>query len=149
MKVFLAADHAGYELKNDLREHLAHKGYDVEDIGPHNLNPKDDYPQFAYQTTAKLLGSDDKDPRGILICGSGQGMAIAANRVRGIRAAVAWNEESAKASRQDDDSNVLTLPARFLDNETIYRIVETWLSEPFSGASRHRRRLEEIEHLYG
>ncbi|MBI3983988.1 RpiB/LacA/LacB family sugar-phosphate isomerase [Candidatus Microgenomates bacterium] len=149
MKVFIASDHAGFELKNALREHLTHRGYEVEDLGPHTLDPADDYPQFAFALTTKLLGSDDKDPRGILICGGGQGMVIAANRVRGIRAALAWNEEVAEASRTDDDSNVLALAGRFIDNATAYRVAEAWLRARFSGAERHRRRLAEIEELYG
>ncbi|MBI4101291.1 RpiB/LacA/LacB family sugar-phosphate isomerase [Candidatus Microgenomates bacterium] len=150
MRIFLSSDHAGFELKNSLREHLVHHGLKkVEDLGPSTLNPNDDYPQFTYRLTTKLLGSTDKDPRGIMVCGSGQGMCIAANRVRGIRAALVWNEEVAKDSRQDNDSNVLCLPARFLDTETAYRIADTWLKEPFSGAARHKRRLDEIEELYG
>ena len=149
MKIFLSSDHAGYEMKNALREHLAHKGHEVEDLGPATLDPKDDYPQFAFQVTTKVLGSEDKDPRGILVCGSGQGMAIAANRVRGIRAAVVWNEQVAKETRQDNDTNVLSLAASYLDNEAAYKIVDAWLKEPFSNAPRHRRRLEEIEELYG
>lgn len=149
MVIFLASDHAGFELKNELREHLVHHGHKVEDMGPATLDPEDDYPQFTYRVTTKVLGSEDKDPRGILICGSGQGMGMAANRVRGIRSIVAWNEEVAKAGRQDENSNVLALPSRFLDNATVFRIADAWLEEPFSNAARHRRRLEEIEELYG
>lgn len=149
MKIYISADHAGYELKNELREHLAHHKHDVEDLGPATLDPEDDYPQFAYRLTTKLLGSEDPDVRGILVCGSGQGMAIAANRVRGIRAAVVWDEESAKETRQDNDSNVISLPARYLNADTAKKIIDTWLKEPFSNAPRHRRRLEEIEDIYG
>lgn len=149
MKIFLGSDHAGFELKKELLEHLVHHGYDVEDVGPHTLDPKDDYPQFAFAVTTKILGSDDKDPRGILICGSGQGMVIAANRVRGIRAALAWDEESAKASRHDDDTNILALPGRMVDIKTAFAVADTWLKQKFSGAPRFARRLKEIEELYG
>lgn len=149
MKIFIGSDHAGFEFKKRLLEHLVHSGHEVEDIGPHTLNPDDDYPQFAFSVTTKLLGSEDKDPRGILVCGSGQGMAIAANRVRGIRAALAWNEESAKTSRHDDNSNVLTLPARLVDEELMLKIADTWLKEEFSDSPRYQRRLKEIEALYG
>lgn len=149
MKIYLASDHAGFELKNAVREHLFHKGYDIEDVGPETLDPTDDYPVYAFRVTTKMLGDEDDDVRGIMVCGSGQGMAIAANRVRGIRAVVAWNEEEAKASRHDDDANVLALAARFLDQDTAFRVSETFLEEPFSHAPRHKRRIEEIEELYG
>ncbi len=149
MKIFLGSDHAGYELKSDIREHLVHSGHEVEDVGPHTLDPKDDYPQFAFAVTTKLLGDDDDDSRGILICGSGQGMTIAANRVRGIRAATAWNEQSAKDCREDDNCNVLTLPARLVDSEDALKIIDVWLKTPFSNSPRHQRRLKEIEELYG
>src|ERR1019366_163513 len=111
MKLYLGADHAGYELKNALREHLFHLGYEVEDLGAETLDTEDDYPRYAYAVAVKVLGGDDD--RGILVCGSGQGMSIAANRVNGIRATLAWSDESAIASRRDDDSNVLVLPSRF------------------------------------
>lgn len=149
MKIFLAADHAGFELKNSVREHLVHHGYELEDLGPLSLETEDDYPNYAYKVTTKLLGSDDADPRGILICGSGQGMAIAANRVAGIRAALAWNDDIAHLAREHEDSNVLALPSRFIDTKTAFKIIGVWLKTPFSKAPRHQRRLEEIENLYG
>ena len=149
MKIYLSADHAGFEFKNQLREHLVHKGFDVEDLGPQILDKEDDYPRLAFVTVTKVLGSEDDDPRGILVCGSGQGMAIAANRVAGIRASVIWNEAGARETRADNNSNVLSLPARMISEETAYKIVDTWLKEPFSGAERHVRRLGEIESLYG
>lgn len=148
MKVFISSDHAGFELKNVLYEYLFHKKFDIEDIGPSKLDPKDDYPQFAFKLTAKLLGEDD-NARGILVCGTGQGMAIAANRVAGIRAALAWNEEVAKDSRRDEDTNVLALPAWQIKAEDAKEIVDAWLKEKFSGAARHKRRIREIEDLYG
>ena len=147
MKVFLAADHAGFELKNAVREHLFHQGYEVEDLGAETLAEHDDYPQYAYEVTTKVLGEDGS--RGILVCGSGQGMAIAANRVRGIRAAVIWSVDGAKETRQDNDSNVLSLPARMITQEEALAITDAWLKESFSGEARHQRRLEQIEELYG
>ncbi len=148
MKIYLASDHAGFELKNAVREHLFHHGFAVADLGPQVPDEDDDYPKYAYQVTTKLLGGEAAD-RGILICGSGQGMAIAANRVRGIRAAVVWDEQEAKASRNDDDSNVLSLAARDLSVEAALKLVDVWLKTKFSGAERHKRRLGEIEQLYG
>ena len=147
MKIYLSADHAGFELKNVLREHLFHGGYEVEDLGPETLDKDDDYPTYAYQVATKVLGGDDD--RGILVCGSGQGMAIAANRVRGVRAAVIWNVEGAKETRRDNDSNVLSLPARMIDQDTALAIVDAWLKEEFSAEERHQRRLDQIEELYG
>ncbi|HSH31464.1 MAG TPA: RpiB/LacA/LacB family sugar-phosphate isomerase [Candidatus Saccharimonadales bacterium] len=150
MKIYLGADHAGYELKNQLFEHLVHKGYEVEDVGAGTLDQADDFPRYAYDVAVKVLGGEDKDDdRGILICGSGQGVAMAANRVRGIRAAVIWNEAGAKETRQDNNSNVLSLPARMIDQETAFAIVDTWLTTKFSGAERHQRRIDQIEELYG
>ena len=149
MKIFLAADHAGFDLKNMLLEHLVHHEYETEDIGPYALDKEDDYPNYAYALTTKLLGSEDDDPRGILVCGSGQGMAMAANRVSGIRAALAWNEDIARLAREHEDSNVLALPARFIEADKATSIVDTWLKTDFSKAARHQRRLDEIERIYG
>jgi ribose 5-phosphate isomerase B len=148
MKVYLAADHAGYELKNQLREHLFHSGYDVEDVGAHNLDADDDYPKYAYAAAIKLLGGADDD-RAVLICGSGQGMSIAANRVRGVRAALAWNQDTAKASRRDDNANALVLPARFISADEAFKAVDAWLKTEFSSDPKYHRRLDELEELYG
>lgn len=149
MKVYLGSDHAGFYLKEKIFAHLTRAGYDVEDAGDKVLDPADDYPQFAYMVTTKVLGSEDSDARGILLCGGGQGMCIAANRVRGIRAVVVWNEHEAKIARNDNDSNVLCLPARSLEDKDLLAIVDVWLKTPFSKAARHTRRLREIEEIYG
>ena len=149
MKIYLGCDHAGFELKNELFGYLAKNGYEVEDVGAKTKDSKDDYPQFAYEVVTKVLGETDEDPRGILICGGGQGMAIAANRVRGIRAAVIWDKEEAKRTREDNDSNVLSLPGRVLEADEANEIVEAWLNTKFSGAERHKRRIIELDELYG
>ncbi len=148
MKVFVGADHAGFQLKSVVMAHLSKLGYDVEDEGDRELNPDDDYPQFAFTVVTKVLGSED-EARGILLCGSGQGMCIAANRVRGIRAALCWSEDIARETRNDNDSNILCIPARTLSQEEALNIIDTWLKTPFSGAARHVRRIHEIEELYG
>lgn len=147
MKIFIGSDHAGWHLKNELRDYLLEKGYDVEDIGNKELDPEDDYPQFAYLATTKVIGSDDEDPRAILVCGGGQGMAMAANRINGIRASVIWDVEEAKRTRVDNDSNVLALPARVLEEDEANEIAEAWLNTPFSDAPRHMRRINEIDDL--
>ncbi|HXH27269.1 MAG TPA: RpiB/LacA/LacB family sugar-phosphate isomerase, partial [Candidatus Acidoferrum sp.] len=122
MKVYLGSDHAGFTAKEQLMLKLSELGYDVEDVGDKVLDPKDDYPQFAYLAVTKILGDPDDDAKGILLCGSGQGMCITANRSRGIRAVTAWNEELARETRHDDDANVLCLPARSLSLEQMLSI---------------------------
>jgi ribose 5-phosphate isomerase B len=149
MRVFVGADHAGFQLKAIVVAHLSKMGHDVEDDGDRQLDPADDYPQFAYMVTTKVLGDEDNDARGILICGSGQGMCIAANRVRGIRAALCWSEDIARETRNDNDSNVLCVPARIISEGKALHIIDVWLQTPFSGAPRHVRRIKEIEEIYG
>lgn len=151
MIVYLGSDHGGFYLKEKVEAHLVKAGITVEDVGNKELDPADDYPQFAFAAATKLLGSTDPDPRAILICKGGQGMAIAANRIRGVRAVVISDVEEARMSRNDNDANVLSLPARVLeDDETLaFTIIGTWLKTPFSKAERHTRRLREIEEIYG
>lgn len=149
MKIFLGSDHNGFELKNRLFAYLSRNGYEVEDVGDKEYDPADDYPQFAQRLVSKLLGSEDEEPMGILVCGSGQGMAIAANRFAGIRASVVDDAHEAKTTREDNDSNVLALSAWRIDSDKeAFGIVETWLSTEFSGAQRHVRRLKEIDEFY-
>jgi ribose 5-phosphate isomerase B len=148
MTIYLGADHNGFEFKTQLSEHLTHAGYQVEDVGAHTLDPLDDYPQYAYAVATKVLGGSDDD-LGILICASGQGMAIAANRVNGIRAAMAWSAETAVHARRDDNANVLVLAPRYTDTETMLACVDAWLKTEFSHDPKYQRRLDQIEDLYG
>ena len=149
MKIFLGADHRGFALKEKVFAYLAKHNYDVEDIGDTELDPNDDFPEFAHMAAMRVIGSTEADPRAILICGGGQGMAIAANRFRGIRAVVIWDAFEARESRNDNDSNILALPARVLeDDEAAWQgIIETWLNAPFSGAVRYKRRNAQIDEL--
>ncbi len=149
MKIYLGADHRGFAMKEKVFAYLAKHGYDVEDIGDSELNPNDDFPEFAQLAVMKVLGDDGKDPRAILICGGGQGMAIAANRFRGIRAVVLADAFEARESRNDNDANVLALPARMLEtDEAAWQgVVETWLNTPFAGAARYRRRNAQIDEM--
>lgn len=149
MRVYIGSDHAGFHLKEKVFAHLSKLDYEVIDVGDKVLDPDDDYPQFAFAAATKVLGDEDPDAKAILLCGSGQGMCIAANRVRGIRASVIWNKEGARETRNDNDSNVLCVPARMLDPEEALTIIDTWLTTPFSGAARHVRRIKEIEEVYG
>ena len=149
MEIFVGADHRGYELRKDIMAYLSRMKYDVTDVSSKSLDPDDDYPQFGYAVAMKVLGSTDDDPRGIVICGGGQGVAIAANRVTGVRAVVVTDEEDAKHSRIDNDANVLSLSADRFENDPqeAYDIIETWLKTPFSGAPRHQRRIQELDEL--
>ena len=149
MKIYLGADHQGFHLKEQVFAYLAKRGYDTEDVGDQTLDPNDDFPVFAQRVALKVLGSEEEDPRGILICGGGQGVAMAANRFKGIRASVIWDAFEAKMTRYDNDSNVLCLPARIVGDEegTWEGILETWLSTAFADAVRFKRRNAELDEL--
>lgn len=147
MKVYVGADHNGFLLRNSLISYLQKAGYDVVDDGDDKLDPNDDFPVFAARVVKDLLTSEDDDPRGILICGSGQGMCMAANRYKGIRAALLYDRESARSSRNDDNSNIACIPAKVLDKDKANLIVETWLNTPFAKASRFVRRLNELDEM--
>jgi ribose 5-phosphate isomerase B len=149
MKIYLGSDHQGFHLKEKIFAYLIKHGYDVEDVGDKTLNPEDDFPEFAQAAALKIIGSDDKDPRGILLCGGGQGMCMAANRFHGIRASVIWDAYEAKMTRNDNDSNVLCLPARILesDEHNWEGIIETWLNTPFAAATRFKRRNAQLDEL--
>jgi len=149
MKIYLGADHQGFHLKEHVFAYLVKHGYEVEDIGDKTLDPSDDFPVFAQRVALKILGSEENDARGILICGGGQGVAMAANRFRGIRASVIWDAFEAKMTRYDNDSNVLCLPARIVGEEDgIWQgILETWLNTAFADAVRFKRRNAELDEL--
>lgn len=147
MKVFIGADHNGFRLRNELLDYLKRAGYDVVDDGDAKLNPDDDFPIFAAKVVTDMLSSNDADPRGILICGSGQGMCMAANRFRGIRALLAYDRESVRSARNDDDANVLCLPASIFQNDSANVLVETFLNTSFAAAPRYTRRISELDEL--
>ena len=143
MKVFLGADHRGFELKEKLKEWLKDKGHAVEDMGAYKLDPEDDYPDFAFAVAGKVA-ENPSEHRGILICGSGAGMDIAANKIRGIRATVVWNTESASQARSHDDVNIIALAADWTSPEVAGEVVRAFLDTPFSGEERHMRRIKKI-----
>lgn len=147
MKVFIGADHNGFALRNALLTYLQRAGYQVADEGDDKFDPEDDFPVFATKLVKDMLGSGDPDARGILICGSGQGMCMAANRFRGIRACLGYDLVSIRASRNDDDANVLCLPAKTLDKDQLNVFVETFLNTKFAGAPRFSRRIQELDEL--
>lgn len=149
MKIYIGADHGGFQLKEQVEAYLLKAGYEVEDEGNDVLDPDDDYPQFAAKVATSVLTSDDKEPRGIIVCTGAQGVAIAANRYKGIRASVVWDAHEARMTRNDNDSNVLCLSGRLMENNpSLWQgVVETWLSTPFSSAARHHRRVKELDEL--
>lgn len=150
MKIYLGADHQGFHLKEQVFAYLAKRGYEVEDVGDKVLDPSDDFPFFAQAVALKVLGSEADDPRGILICGGGQGVAMAANRFKGIRASVIWDAFEAKMARYDNDSNVLCLPSRIFSAEgegAWEGILETWINTEFANAVRFKRRNAELDEL--
>lgn len=143
MKIYIGADHRGFALKEALKRYLTDQAYQVIDMGSLALDPADDYPDVARAVSA-LVGRTP-DARGILMCGSGAGVAIAANKIRGIRAAVVHDAGQAVMVRADEDANICALPADFIDTARAKEIVDAFLMTPFSGHERHRRRIAKIE----
>jgi ribose 5-phosphate isomerase B len=142
MRVYLGADHAGYELKVHLANHLAKQGYDVVDVGPHVFDPDDDYPTFCLHAGARVVA--DAGSLGVVIGGSGNGEQIAANKVEGVRAALAWSVEVARLSRQHNDANVVGIGARQHTLDEATAIVEAFLTTQFSQDERHARRISQV-----
>jgi ribose 5-phosphate isomerase B len=140
MRIAMGADHAGYELKNKIRDYLVKQGFEVQDEGT-NSGDSVDYPDFAAKVGSDVA-SQEVD-RGILVCGSGIGMAIAANKVHGVRSANISSEYEAEMSREHNDLNVLTLGARILDEAKAFSIVDVWLKTQFAG-DRHQRRVQKL-----
>ena len=147
MKIYVGADHNGLRLKRNLTEYLMRAGYSVQDDGNQQLDPNDDFPVFAKRVVSDVLASEDTDSKGILICGSGQGMNMAANRFKGIRSCLGYDRESVRSARNDDDSNILCLPAAVLEKDEAKIIVETWLNTPFAAAPRFVRRIKELDEI--
>jgi ribose 5-phosphate isomerase B len=143
MRVHIGSDHAGFELKAHLVGHLEGSGYDVVDHGPVEFDPVDDYPPYVLRAAAAVVG--DEGSLGIVIGGSGNGEQIAANKVRGVRAALAWNDDTAGLSREHNDANVVSLGARMHSLDEATRLVERFLTTAYSGELRHVRRIAMIE----
>ena len=141
MKIALAADHVGFALKETVREYLKSQGLEVEDCGTSDTEPVD-YPDFAEKVAAQVAAK--QADYGMLVCGTGIGMMLAANKVLGIRAVAANDTISARMAREHNNANVLTMGGRMIDAATMRQIVDTWLSTPFAGG-RHERRLEKID----
>lgn len=151
MRVYLGADHQGFFLKNKVRDYLTKAGYQITDYSNEELDPDDDFPKYAKLAANRVVDEKDDTDVAILVCGGGQGMCMAANRIKGVRAIVASSVEDATYGRNDNDANVLCLPARVLDREyniPLWRdIVDAFMNTPFAGAERYIRRNRELDQL--
>ena len=139
----IASDHAGFELKEVVKDHLQKKGFTVKDFGTFSAE-RADYPDYAHPLASSINKGLYK--RGIVICGSGNGVSMTANKYAGVRCALCWTEELAALARQHNDANIVALPARFIAEEVALKIVDTFLSTAFEGG-RHTQRVEKISHL--
>ncbi len=140
--ICVGSDHAGYELKNALIEHLNDRGIETKDAGCYSTESCD-YPDFAHQVCEAVVSGEAE--AGLLVCGTGIGMSMAANKVKGIRAAVVTEEFSAKATREHNDANVLCLGARVLNEEQAVKLLDIFIDTPFSGEEKHIRRINKLE----
>ena len=145
VKVFLASDHAGFDVKEKVKKFLDRKNISYHDLGPSENISRDDYPDYASKVASRI--ARNKDYRGILVCGSGVGMCIAANKVKGIRAVAAYDKYTAQFSRLDNDANVLCLRGRKFSFHKTKKIISIWLNTKFSNEERHIRRIRKIEEL--
>jgi ribose 5-phosphate isomerase B len=139
----VAADHNGFELKNSLKEWLTGEGYSVTDFGPDQFDKTDDYPDFGIKV-ARAVAEKPGERLGVLVCGTGVGMAVVADKVLGVRAGLLHDPEMAMSARRDDDINVLALGAQHITLAKAQEVVRAWLSTEFSGEERHKRRIEKI-----
>jgi ribose 5-phosphate isomerase B len=146
MKIHIATDHAGLEFKTTLHAHLTSKGYEVVDHGAYTYNPVDDYPEFIIRAAEAVASEQSRgeDSLGVVFGGSGNGEQIAANKVRGIRAALVWNEATAILAREHNNANIISIGARQHTEEEVLRLIDIFIATPFSGEERHVRRIGQI-----
>jgi len=146
MKIYLASDHAGFELKEKIKDWLGHWGFDYEDMGAHVLDMHDDYPDFISKA-AEAVSRDPEQSKAIVLGGSGQGEAMVANRLKGVRATVYYGgpRDILTLSREHNNANVLSLGARFINDDEAKEIIKLWLDSPFSSDERHIRRINKID----
>lgn len=144
-KIFLGADHGGFALKEKVKSWLATQGYQVQDLGADELMPQDDYPQYAVAVGTAV--AQNSNSVGILLCRSGGGVTIAANKINGVRAVAAKDNQTAAHARTDNNANVLSIAADWLNFNQAQAIITTFLTTDFSQKERHRRRIKQIQHL--
>jgi len=140
--IYLASDHAGFDLKESVKSYLTDKGFEVEDCGAHELNPDDDYPDFISKAAEKV--SADESSKGIVFGKSGEGEAIVANKFKNVRAVVGFNNENVKLTREHNDANILALGSDFIEDSKAKEMVDVFLKTPFSNEERHVRRISKI-----
>jgi len=150
--IYIGADHRGYKLKEALKIYLKELSYDFEDLGAKELNPNDDYPDYALAVAKKVADQPEAGQpwagnRGILICSSGVGVDIVANKMRGIRSALCFDAKQAKASRNDDNTNILSLASDFISEEKAKEVVKIWLETSYAKLEKYERRLIKIKNL--
>ena len=143
--IYLGSDHGGFEFKEEIKKYLLEKGIQVEDIGASSLNPEDDYPDFIIPVASKVASNSGS--LGIILGRSGNGEAIAANKVKGIRAALCLNEEMAKKAKEHNNANILSLGGDYISVEEAKKVVQAFLDTPFPGDERHVRRIKKIEDI--
>lgn len=142
MRIHVAADHAAFEFKAALVQHLRAHGHDVVDHGAHDYDPEDDYPAFCFAAAEAVVA--EPGSLGVVLGGSGNGEQIAANKVKGVRAALAWSTETARLAREHNDANVVAVGGRMHSTEEFLDIVDAFLATPFSHAERHARRIAQV-----
>ncbi len=142
MRIHIGSDHAGLELKAELIKHLSDKGHDVTDHGPHEYDALDDYPDFCIPAAEAV--AQDPSSLGIVLGGSGNGEQIAANKVKGVRAALAWSIETAKLARDHNNANVIAVGGRMHEISSVKEIIDAFIGQPFSNDERHVRRIKKI-----
>lgn len=145
MKIYLATDHAGFDLKEQIKDYLLQQKYEVEDCGAFSFEKNDDYPLFIAKAAEKV--SEDPNSRGIIFGKSGAGEEITANKLKNVRAIIGFNDENVKLSREHNDANILSLGSEFLTFEKAKELVKIFLTTPFSNDVRHKRRLDEIAEI--
>jgi len=144
--IYIASDHRGLKLKEEIKKELKRIGEDFRDLGPFDFRASDDYPDFA-KKVAQKISQDPKGNRGVLICGSSVGMLVVANKFRNVRAAPAINKEVVRMSKTHNNSNILCFGADFISKRKAKKLLNIWLQESFSGETRHKRRLRKIQKI--
>ncbi|PIR98212.1 MAG: ribose-5-phosphate isomerase [Candidatus Colwellbacteria bacterium CG10_big_fil_rev_8_21_14_0_10_42_22] len=146
MVIYLGADHRGFNLKEQIKALLQNSGYAVHDMGAEAILENDDYPDYA-KSVAERVSMDSKNSRGVLVCASGVGMDIAANKFANVRSVLAMSPDHAMVSRSDDDTNILCLGADFIEANVALKTVSVWMQTPFSEEENHKRRIEQLKAL--
>lgn len=144
--IYLGADHRGFELKEKIKTILTELKFAFEDLGAFELNPEDDFNEFAEKVAGQVLANPDEN-KGILICGSGAGVDIVANKFKGVRSVLGFNAEQVRVARNDDDVNILSLAADFMDEQGLANIIELFLNTPFEKTEKQIRRIEAIKKI--